>query len=71
MIRVSQSKVSGQIVSRRRVTIRFTKAGYLWARSDDRPREERFWRDPLGVWRLKRSNGPAMSFTVWLEEIKP
>lgn len=70
MIRVSQSVHSGKMVSRRPVEIRFTKSGALYAKSM-REKEERFWRDPLGVWRLKRPSGsPPSQFRVWLEEEK-
>lgn len=71
MVRVSRSKRSGKIVSRRLVEVRVTKAGNLYARQAGHVLEERFWR--IGkVWRLKRPRhavGP-FSFEVWLEEEK-
>lgn len=72
MVRVSQSKASGRITSRRPVETRITRAGLLYARTMDSTKEEKFKRDPLGVWRLKRpvSIGNSGSFRVWLEEMK-
>ncbi len=72
MIRVSQNKLTGQII-RRRVEVRETKSGYLWARQDGQAVEERFRRDPTtGVWRKHRSaEARTMSnYRVWLEEEK-
>lgn len=71
MIRVSQSKLTGRIASRRKVEIRITKSGYLWARQPGGAREERFKRDPLGVWRMIRAGGSlSLNYRVWLEEEK-
>lgn len=71
MIRVSQSKLSGSIV-RRRVEIRITKSGYLWARLPGHAREEKFKRDALGVWRRYKSAATIATgnYRVWLEEEK-
>ncbi len=72
MIRVSQSVHSGKIVSRRPVETHMTRSGYMWSFENGR-RSERFWRDPTGVWRIKRPKGPLGTFAgnqfrVWLEE---
>lgn len=71
MIRVSQSVHSG-LTTRRRVEIRITRSGYLWACLPGHAREEKFKRDALGVWRRYKSAATRNTgnYRVWLEEEK-